>query len=65
MPRIPKISDADAMALKQEYNSKLFYAGEKTIWCKNKARLHDVSFAYITDIIHGYRRKYLPSIEDE
>ena len=60
-----KISDTDAFALKQEFNSKLFYAGEKTIWCKNKAELHNVSVTYILHIVHSTRRKYLPSIEDE
>jgi hypothetical protein len=65
MPRIPKISDVDALALKHEYNSRLFYAGEKTIWCKDKAKLHNVSLFTITCIIHGYRRKYLPTLEDE
>ena len=60
-----KISDVDALKLISEYNSKLFYAGEKTIWYNNKAILYNVSSTNIKHIIHGYRRKYLPTLEDE
>ena len=60
-----KISDEDALKLIHEYNYKLFYAGEKTIWYKEKAELYGVSRTAITNIILRLTRKYLLVVEDE
>jgi len=60
-----KISDAEALKLITEYNSRLFYAGEKTIWYKEKAELYGVSRTVITSIILRHTRKYLPVVDEE
>jgi hypothetical protein len=60
-----KISDEDALKLIYEFNSKLFYAGEKTIWYNNKAKLYDVSVTAIASIVCRLTRKYLIVVEDE
>lgn len=60
-----KISDDEALKLITEYNSRLFYAGEKTIWYKEKADLYGVSITAITNIILRLTRKYLPVVDEE
>jgi len=60
-----KISDDDALKLITEFNSRLFYAGEKTIWYKNKAKLYGISKTAIVNIIQRHTRKYLPVVDEE
>jgi hypothetical protein len=60
-----KISDAEALKLITEFNARLFYAGEKSIWYKNKAKLYGVSRTAITSIILRHTRKYLVVVDEE
>ena len=60
-----KISDDDAFKLITEFNARLFYAGEKSIWYKNKAKIYGVSRTAILNIIQRHTRKYLPVVDEE
>jgi hypothetical protein len=57
------LSDEIAIKLIKEYDDKLFYSGEKTVWYKTKAIMHNVSICYIVNLMYSNREKYLVSIE--
>jgi hypothetical protein len=57
------ISDEIAVRLINEYESKLFWAGEKTIWYKTKATMYNVSTTSIVNLMYNRRGKYLVPLE--